>query len=144
MFIYVFFTWVIANMLHPIVLGLYYGEINDFNWSSLPGIYLIFFIYVLLFSIPSLALGVVFMKLLRFIKIHNELKLFILVIMAPLIVVINLAVISFLFEGSINFNDFEFCVPAMIASIIAILIRYKSLFKILAIEGVDKETSNIE
>jgi hypothetical protein len=117
-------TWLLANLLHPVVLFLYIGNSGDQSLFDLIGGYFSIIIFSLIFSSPSLWLSFLWGYLISDFPLPAIGKYFIWIISAPLLIIINLQLILLFFAGEINFSEINFCVPAMIAAEIIILIRY--------------------
>ena len=131
MYLYVAATWLIANLVHPLMLFLVYGA-EDFAMDIL-GFGLQFVIYSFLFSIPSLFLSFLVMYVIFKLPLSSAGRYISWVISAPVIVVINYwLVFNVIFNTRMGKEGLEFMLPAMIAVVLAILIRYASFFRAVA------------
>lgn len=131
MYLYVAATWLIANLVHPLMLFLVYGA-EDFDMDIL-GFGLQFVIYSFLFSIPSLFLSFLVMYVIFKLPLSSAGRYISWVISAPVIVVINYwLVFNVIFNTRMGKEGLEFMLPAMIAVVLAILIRYASFFRAVA------------
>ena len=131
MFLYCFITWLLANLLHPFVMLIVFQSENYLISGEGLGFVIMIFLYILLFSIPSLLMGFLVLHLISLMNIADGIKYFIWLGAALLIILVNLFLIYLLFESTkmITLSDFEIGIPAMIAVTIANLVRVKYFFK---------------
>ena len=122
-------VWLLANLFHPLLLITWFG-VWDFGISSDDfGIVLMLFIYGFLFSMPSLLLGFLAAYLVS--KMHPvPLTRFLYwLLLSPLVALLNWMLVALFFGGRIAWDDFSIALPAMIAVLLASLMRYKSFLK---------------
>jgi hypothetical protein len=117
-------TWLLANLLHPVLLFLFMGNSGDYSLFDLAGGYFSTLFFSLIFSSPSLWLSFLWGYLISGFSLTSFGKYIAWIISAPLLIIINMQLILLFFAGEINFSEINFCVPAMIAVEIIILIRY--------------------
>lgn len=128
---HVFNTWVVANMLHPIIMVMYGLMGGYWNWNG-EMIYCTFqlFIYSLVFSLPCLFVAGCIMWLVKRSPLDPGVKL-----MSWLFLCTSLPTICFLIVTAIISNelmlisDLIFILPATLAVFISILVRVKPFFQ---------------
>ena len=134
MFMYVFITWIVANVLHPIVASIYIsfyaGEMNV--GAGVAGMF--FLIYGFIFSMPALLFGYLFLLLINKLPFSDLHKFSIWLFMATVSPTLNILLLSFVFLKSpyTLFSDpiwFDLIMPSTIAVFLTVLIRYNYFFK---------------
>jgi len=130
--LHIFVTWVVTNLVHPFVFAIW---ISNGAVSEWPGFAEVFgglvqiFLYSLILSLP----GQLFSQLImyagkRLVQNHTILYIFWL-LAAPLMVVLNFCFDAFVLTGGEFFlEEIEITIPAIIAVIITILLRYRQFF----------------
>jgi hypothetical protein len=116
MYGYTFFTWLIANLIHPVVAMIYFGGLSDFFDSGFVPIYFFIFIYSLFISSVSLLISFLFLSILLKLKITDWGKFLCWLSITPLIIIVNLVVFVIMADGNgrWTFDDAEIGIPAMI------------------------------
>ena len=132
-------TWFWANLLHPFVMFFYFGYSDFQSGSEIFGLLFLIFLYSLIFSLPSLFISLLLLFLISGLPVSAVVKYFTWMIGAPVVIVLNLLLISLLVGSGITFSDLQLIMPAMIAVVIIILIRHKQFLNI--INGI-KETKH--
>ncbi len=133
-------TWLLANLLHPVVMLFY------FNDPALPttvgeiGSVLQVMVYTMIFSLPSLLLSLLAGYLLSLLQAPVITRFLLWLIVAPLIAVLNFVLLTLVLTGgSFAFFEIQFGVPAMIAVVIVVLLRYNSFLKIFSIKNEEQD-----
>lgn len=140
MFLHIFYTWLLANLLHPvfIFLGFYLMEgYPIFTGEALQFLFPVL-VYLLLFSIPCLFIGWVCLYLVSITPFHNDAKFLMWLFVAPLLVFMEILVILLL-EGKVDIEELVFALPGMVAVAVAILIRYVQFQNLI---NVNKTTNH--
>lgn len=125
-------TWFVTNLIHPFVFVIWISNGNVSGWPGfvevIAGLVQIIY-YSILFSLPALLFSQIIMYAgKRLIQNHTTLYIFWL-LAAPLIVVLNFCFDAFVLTGGELFlEELEIVIPAIIAVIITILLRYKQFF----------------
>jgi hypothetical protein len=122
-------TWLIANLLHPLVALIVFGGNSDLNLDMVASV-LGIIVYSLLFSLPSLLLS--FLAIYGIFKLPSSItvKYITWLVIAPFIVFVNYWLLFSVFLGvSMQKEDTDFMLPAMIAVVLTILVRYISFFR---------------
>ncbi len=128
MYMYVSTTWLVANLIHPIMLFIVFGNAS-INSETL-GIGLAFIFYSILLSLPSLLISYVFMYVLSRLDMPPQAWYFTWLILAPVIVVVNYWLIFHSFLGEeMSRENIQIMLPAMFSVVLTILARYNSFFR---------------
>jgi len=144
MFLHTFYTWVIANLLHPILillaLHLMCGE-TVFG-DEFIRVYITAFIYSIVISVPCLLAGWFCVYLVSTIPLSVEAKFLIWLTIAPSLVFFEIFIIL-LVTGYIEAELLLYSIPGMAATGIAILSRYKQFQKIISINKTTNHETNL-
>jgi hypothetical protein len=136
-------TWFWANLLHPFIMFFYLGNSGHSSGSELFGGLFTIFIYSLIFSLPSLFISFLLVYLISLLPVSAVDKYITWIVTAPLIVVLNFMLISLLSGNVITFSELQIAVPAMIAVVIIILIRYNQFLNISKPSKESKHENNL-
>ncbi len=132
---YVFNTWLIANLFHPLIYIFFCPEFSNDGDPGIVGVYLLGFIYSFIFSLPFLLLaftGFYFLKRLPFDGgVNFCIWLGYCVSILFIIPVLIIGIID-AFEH-FELSDFAFMLPSAIAVTISILIRYRQFFTAISV-----------
>jgi hypothetical protein len=141
MYLHVFITWLLANLIHPVIMYFFLG-----NGGSLLGVhffatYFLILLYSLFISSIGLLLSFGAANYLLKLSIGVVEKFICWLIVAPLLVIANLWLFFIILgEGTLlALTEYRLFVPAMIAVAVTILIRYKYFFK--ALESLNTESN---
>ena len=131
--IYTFLTWVIANLLHPLIW---------IAWAAIDGggilsvnLFQVYFLHLLwsfLFSLPSLFIGRLLAYAIKYIPVTTNQKYFTWILLAILIPLVNLIILQYIEKDFFKEFHPEGAIPASIAVMIAVLIRIKQFRKFLS------------
>ena len=142
MSMYVSAIWLIANLVHPFMLLVVFG--NDFDMDML-GFGLQFTLYSFMFSMPSLFLGFLVIYGIFKLPISAGGRYLTWLITAPLIAFMNYWLLLVVVFGSrIDKESIELILPAMMAVVLAILLRYASFFKAAAESSKEKNENELK
>ncbi|HEV7780964.1 MAG TPA: hypothetical protein VGO58_06840 [Chitinophagaceae bacterium] len=118
-------TWLLANLLHPVILVFYFSNGFSFLVAEDLGVFLQLLFYSCLFSLPSLALGFLAGYLIAKIRGEAVLKLVAWIITAPCIALLNwlLIILVFFSPDLFFFEIIDVVAPAMLVAFIATVCR---------------------
>lgn len=118
-------VWAVANLLHPIVSQICWG--NGFSMGEIMG----FFIYSLFFSLPSLVISILILLGIKRIKIRIAFRYMLWLLSIPVIVFLNIQSILLMSGGPPSMDPvfLDFGVPPVIAALVASLICSPQFFK---------------
>jgi hypothetical protein len=124
---HVFNTWLIANLLHPVmvivcgVFGGYWGWGDELMY----GIFHLF-IYSVVFSLPCLAVALGILSLIKRAPLEAITKFFVWLFLCASLPAISFIIIMTLFlKDSLLIGGLIFILPATLAVFITILLRFK-------------------
>jgi hypothetical protein len=125
MFLHIFYTWIVANLLHPVFIFLGFYIVDGYPIFTGEGLQFFFpaLMYSLLFSIPCLFIGWLCLYLVSITPFHNDTKFLMWLFVAPLLVFMEILVILLL-EGNVDVEELVFALPGIGAVAVAILSRY--------------------
>jgi len=126
MFLHTFYTWIIANLLHPVFIffAVYLIDGYPFFGTSVLEIFFLVTLYSLTFSIPCLLIGWLCFYLVSTTPLTVEAKFLTWLIAAPVLVFLEIFIIL-LIIGQIDAELLLYSMPGMAATGIAILVRYR-------------------
>ncbi len=125
-------TWCWANLLHPFMLAAYFGIAGFPSVVDLFGSSLMIIAFSFLFSLPSLFISWLVVYLISLLRTTPRIEFLLWLIAAPLIAALNFMLIIILCGGSIgDIFELDIVMPAMIATVIVVSVRYKSFIKTL-------------
>ena len=124
-------TWFWANLLHPVLLFLYIGNSSDQTLFDLIGGYFSILLFSLIFSYPALWISFLWVNLISLFSFPAIGKYIFWMFSAPLMIMLNIWLISLLLTGCISSLEINFALPAMIAAEIIILIRYNQFINFI-------------
>ncbi len=132
MYLYVFITWLVANLFHPFFIAILFWEEGNWGMEILTLGFMIFF-YSLLFSLPALLLGWLLIYLISRLPFDITCKFFVWLFLAAALPFVTLAIISLLFfKESIFLEELSFVLPATLSVVMAILLRVNFFFRLYA------------
>lgn len=137
---YVFITWILINVLHPIALILFFSNGNDsvINLKDLPELYFPVFLYSLACSIPSLFISYGTIYLIKKIKISPNSLFFVWLLAACVTLIINYVLVFWGFATTIRLDEFDIAIPGIITTSFVILIRYHWFIKSITPEILEE------
>jgi hypothetical protein len=145
MFSHTFTTWLLANLLHPLIWFVYLfitGNNNSdtFSAESVSLLLLVFF-YSLIFSLPCLLLSRGLLQVISLTKENLLVKFIAWLFANALLIVLEVWVIILLLTGGNEPELLLFSVPAIAATWVAIAIRWKQ-FKNLILQQKTNDNEN--
>lgn len=133
MILYVFLTWLVANLLHPLIFLLLYGSMNG-EWfhDNYLQFWFLGFIYSLFFSIPLLIAAWIIFWLIRKSDITPVSKFGVWVFFVTALPFVCWIILLMIFTDMETMaEDFKMIIPSAVAGLTAALIRFRSFFKII-------------
>lgn len=129
MFLHVFYSWVVANLLHPLVLLAYFhSEVEEFS-IEIPGWGLLIFGVSVLLSLPALIAGWVVMHLINRLPFDSISKYFTWLFLACCLPLVIFITIVLFMTKELRMSELEAIVPATISVAAALIIRAGYFFK---------------
>lgn len=122
-------VWLLANLLHPVLLMLWFNDgILAFKSDDI-GIGVMIFIYAFLFSLPSLFFGLLAEYIISKLVTDTIYRYLFWLFLSPLLAVLNWLLVALLFGGGVRWMELSIAIPSMIAVILASLLRYRSFLR---------------
>lgn len=148
MFLHVFNTWLIANLLQPLFIIFFsflflldpdpYAA-SMFEWNAT--LLVCLFLLSILVSIPFLLLASFLFKLIAKME-YTQTARFVCWLFTAVVGIFSIFLALALFFDNVNFKAFILGFPAMSATGITILLRYRQFIKITSPEITDYETDS--
>ena len=143
MFLHAFYTWLLANLLHPLMLAAGISITTGNVHFSLTGETISnlfeFLFYSMLFSLPCLLLGWLFLGIIVFSSYPGPVKFILWFLVTALVIFLEVFTILYLSQEEIEWELLLFAIPATGATWVAIALRWNQ-FKNLIIQ----QTKNYE
>lgn len=126
MFLHTFYTWIIANLLHPVFIffAVYFIDGHFIFGTNFFEFFFLAILYSFAFSIPCLLIGWLCFYLVSTTPLTLEAKFLTWLIAAPVLVFLEMFIIL-LIIGQIDTELLLYSMPGMAATGIAILVRYR-------------------
>ena len=140
-----FITWFVANLLHPILLLVMIGY-NDGDLFSSDVIILIVpvFFYSLLFSLPSLIIAWILIALIKRLPIDLPFKFTVWLFLIAAVPAINFVLFGLLLGiTGLSKEDIQIFIPATIAVVATVLLRYKYFIRLFNQPQIENHESNL-
>jgi hypothetical protein len=130
--LYVFNTWVIANLVHPVFLYLFFGGADKiFFGDDQLRFYFLALLFSFIFSLPVLIAAWLLFYLIRRLEIGISSKFFIWISVALVLPLITWFCLLGVFGNwDLQSEDLEIILPSSIAAISSIFIRTNQFFKL--------------
>jgi len=144
MFLHTFYTWVLANLLHPVMFFLTVLVIGDsmgFN-SDLVKNYFLFLTYSVCISIPCLFLGWLSLYIILITPNTDSVKFLLWLITAPALVLFEFIIILNFFD-LVEKEFFLFSLPGITAIGFAIVARYQQFKKLNYTPKIENHETNL-
>ena len=144
MFLHTFYTWILANILHPVMFflaTLVMGEAFGFNQNLFEN-YFLYLVYSLFISVPCLFLGWLSLYIVLATPNPDDAKFVIWLVTAPALVLFEFLIILSLFD-LIELKPLLFSLPGIAATGISILIRYPQFNKLIHIPKIENHETNL-
>jgi hypothetical protein len=132
MWLYTLKIWVVANILHPFIILLYFGFNDDeiINFGSLAFVLTAIFPSFLI-SIPSFPFARLLLALIKQLPFDTSGKFISWLLLVTVIPALNLFLLGLVLgEANILENDSQLFIPASISVVISVIIRYRQFFKL--------------
>ena len=135
MFLHVFCSWLVAQVLHPFIFVFSIWILNDLScyvpWSS----YFYFVLCSAIVSLPCLLLGWLCFGMIVYSDYTFTAKFLIWLTTAAILVILNLWIIILVFDKRLHAEDFLIAVPGILSIWIASSIRLKQFYRLNIIEN---------
>lgn len=129
MFCHTLNTWLIAQLLHPLIYEIYFFYRSPGEAGLFSNVFFIFIVTAVFFlSIPSLFIARLFLGWLTKANVSVYKKLFIWIIAAEFAIFINFSGLLWLMDGRILMEAFDMIIPAAITAFLIIVLRIKQFF----------------
>lgn len=146
MFLHTFYTWVLANLLHPVMFLAAAFIIGD---GDAPGFdlglfesYFLFLVYSFCISIPCLLLGWLTLYLILVSSYSGDAKFFLWLVTGPALIILEFLVILTLFN-LIELEILLFLLPGIASVGASILIRYQQFKKLVHTPKIEHHETNL-
>jgi hypothetical protein len=128
---YLFNTWLVANLLHPLLAMLLWVNWQDFNGGGVAGAFVLM-LFSLLFSVPLLIMSWLILKILKGMRISCLAKFITWLLVGTFLPILTVLFISLFASGAGDaVEDLWLLVPATLSILVAILLRHKAFFKMI-------------
>ena len=135
MFLHVFYSWLIAQVLHPLVLIFSIWVFNDSSGYVPRSSYFYFVLFSAIASLPCLLLGWLCFGMIVYADYTFEAKFLIWLTTAAILVILNLSIIILVFDNRLEAKDLLIAVPGILSIWIALFIRLKQFHRLNIIEN---------
>ena len=144
MFLHTFYTWVLANLLHQVMVFfaiLIVGEYSGFNQDILET-YFLFLVYSFCISIPCLLLGWLSLYIILSTPNSDDVKFLLWLVTTPAVILFEFLVILILFD-LIGLKVLLFSLPGVASVGASILIRYNQFKKLIHTPKIANHETNL-
>ena len=144
MFRHTFFTWLLANSLHP-VIGFIAIFIMDDASRFDQDFFLVYFLslaYSCFISIPCLLLGWLSLYIILVTPNSDDVRFFLWLITAPALILFEFLVILILFD-SIELKVLLYSLPGIAAIVVSILVRNQQFKKLIHTPKIENHETNL-
>jgi hypothetical protein len=147
MFSHAFTTWLLANLLHPLIWFIYLVITgNNYNYTfSAESFSMLFigFFYSLIFSIPCLLLSWCLLQIIAFMNDNHLVKFIAWLFGNALLIVLEVWIIILLLTGGKEPELLLFSLPAIAATWLAIAIRWKQFKNLILHQKTNDHENNL-
>lgn len=144
MFVYTFNTWLIANLLHPLMYMAFgfvtYGHDGILFYADIVKGYLLFLGLSSLFSLPSFLLGWFLLSIVALSDHAPFTRLLMWIGCSAILVFMEVLVLAMIIHEPLGMKTFSLAIPGILAVSAAIIIRYKQFQNLIS----SFETNNYE
>lgn len=144
MFLHTFYTWVLANLIHPVMFflaTLIVGDASGFNQNLFES-YFLYLVYSFCISFPCLFLGWLSLYIILVTPGSDDVKFFLWLVTAPAVILFEFLVILVLFD-LIKLEILLFSVPGIAAIGVSILVRYQQFKKLIHTPKIENHETNL-
>jgi hypothetical protein len=147
MFSHAFTTWLLANLLHPLIWFIYLVSTGNNNSDTFSAesvsILLLVFFYSLIFSLPCLLLSRGLLQVIALTKDNFLVKFIAWLFANALLIVLEVWVIILLLTGGNEIELLLFSLPAIAATWLAIAIRWKQFKNLILQQKTNDHENNL-
>lgn len=144
MFLHTFYTWILANMLHPVMFFLatfVMGEASGFNQNLFES-YFLCLVYSFFISIPCLFLGWLSLFIILVTPNPDDAKFVLWLVTAPVLIIFEFLVILILLD-SMELKVLLFSLPGIVATGVSVLVRYQQFRKLSHTPKIENHETNL-
>jgi hypothetical protein len=144
MFLHTFYTWILANILHPVMFFLatfVMGEASGLNQNLFES-YFLYLIYSFFISIPCLFLGWLSLFVILVTPNTDDAKFVLWLVTAPALIIFEFLVILVLLD-SIDMEVLLFSLPGIVATGVSVLVRYQQFRKLIHTPKIENHETNM-
>jgi hypothetical protein len=144
MFLHIFYTWIIANLLHPVfmMLGIFILNESTASDSEFFEIYLLIVFCSFIVSVPCLLFSWFSLYLISNTPYTTDAKYLVWLVTVSLTVFLEVFVILLIVDD-VNSTTLLFSVPGVAATIVAIMLRYWQFKNLIQIMEIKKNETNV-
>lgn len=144
MFLHTFYTWILANILHPVMLFLatiVVGGDFGFNQNIFES-YFLYLVYSFCISIPCLFLGWLSLFIIVVTPNPDDAKFVLWLVTAPALIIFEFLVILILFDST-ELKVLLFSLPGIVATGVSVLVRYQQFKKLSHTPKIENHETNL-
>jgi hypothetical protein len=147
MFLYIFNTWLIANLIHPLVIMAFgfvtYGHGGILLYADMAKGYLLVLGISLLCSLPFLLIGWFLLGIVILSKHTHLVRLVSWITASAIYVFLEVVSLALILGISLTPNTFSLAIPGILAVTAAITIRYKQFQKLISLPQTNNHENNL-
>lgn len=145
MFNYIFFTWFLANLLHPLMWIFWAMAMGGGSaWSDGAGWWLFFMtILCLIISLPCLLVGYILLKAIGRTPLTVQARFCLWLIASPGLAFLESMLIIGLLFRFFGPGDLVFVIPALVATALSTLLRYSQFTKLFETPKTDANEQSL-
>jgi len=145
MFIHTLLTWLLANVIHPIMMFVCLLIVSNFNTAPEPEMIAVAVPLILvssILSIPALFISWLMLQVITQLMLTSEMKFLLWLLTAPAMILLQFLVMSVLMD-LIAMSEIELIIPAMLSALIAIPCRYNAFVKLVTPPAMEEQTVDL-
>jgi len=147
MFLYTFNTWLIANLLHPLMFMAFgfiiYGHDGLLFYADIVKGYLLVLGVSLLCSLPALLIGWLLLGMVVLSEYTPLARLIMWIICSATLVFLEVLVMALIVRESLTLETFSLAIPGILAVSASIIIRYKQFQKLISSLQTNDHENNL-
>lgn len=147
MFLYTFNTWLIANLLHPLIIMAFgfviYGHEGILFYADVVKGYLLVLVISLLCSLPSLLIGWFLLGIVVLSDYTPLARLVMWLVCSAILVFLEVLVMAIIVREPLSLETFSLAVPGVLAASAAIIIRYNQFRKLISSLQTNDHENNL-
>lgn len=147
MFLYTFNTWLIANLLHPLLIMAFgymvYGHEGVLWYADIAKGYLLILGVSLLCSLPALLTGWLLLDIVVSSDHRSLARMVMWMICSVMLVFLEVLIIAIIIGEPLTSEVFFLALPGILAVCLAILIRYQQFQKLISSPETNNNENNL-